>query len=80
MWLNKKSVRTTTVAYPTLGGSGMPIEVGQATQKPHAEYDITNQLKISWLRYMHIHKASTVATVLTPIEIFQISECQERAQ
>ena len=39
----KKSVRAITVTRPTLGGSGLPISVERATQKPHAEYDTIYQ-------------------------------------
>lgn len=58
----------------------MPIGVERATKKPHADMiwaSITTQGCVVIDVDMHIHKASIVATLLTPIEIYQISERQE---
>ena len=61
----------------------LPISVERTTQKPHAEHIctfITPSTHV--LRYdcaYTIHMASTVVSFLTEIEIYQISQCQERA-
>ena len=55
----------------------MPIGVERATQKPHADMQVNRVVQHDCI--WHIQKASTVAAVLTPIEIFQISNRQERA-
>lgn len=77
---NKKSVGLVLVTRLTIRGSGLPIGVERATQKPHAEYDIQRYttLQALYSDIIHIHKTSTIASSLTPIEIFQISNRQER--
>ena len=64
----------------TIRGPGLPIGEERTTQKPHAEYDIQchTTLQALYSDTIHIHKASTIASFLTPIEIFQIPNRQER--
>ena len=65
---------------PRIEALVLPIGVERATQKPHAEYAIQTQHNahaLCCIRILHIHKASIVASFLTPIEIYQIPMRQE---
>ena len=81
--IKKKCARTLLLPVPLVEALVMPIAVERTTQKPHAEYVIMHQRptlsRPLLAEYKHIHKASTVVSFLTAIEIYQISTSQERA-
>lgn len=80
----EKAQGSVSVARSSSGGSGMPITAERATQKPYADMYSRRLRTVARNHpgvdeYIHIHKASTAAALLTVIEIYQISACQERA-
>lgn len=80
--MNKKSVGNLTSCpshVPRLWYAHLSRTSNHAEASRRYEYSDTMPQTRHNARYIHIHKASTGAPILTEIEIYQISERQERA-
>lgn len=80
-YIKRESARALLLPVPHLEALELPIGVERTTQKPHAEYVIiAAETRVpAATEYTYPTKASTAVSSLTPIEIFQIPKCQERA-